>query len=340
MPHLFYSNQPDSLLSVLLAWEDVCGESEPLIRIKILASIWDDSFSENIYDSRIIDYLIWRYDSNRQTKVLGDVNPSMASGDIASDADFAFYTASFDTFTTELADQILPHTTNNSIEQFYCLFYSGQVDKAYEILHGQGLLGTDLRWYYQREMSYLRKKRVQPVFALTGGVWKPEGDLLLVGDHAQYGATIGVRQDGWIGRLVFEVRPGRSANPYFVDQDGISGWSDRWDNIYMGLEIGREAYQYEGHRVDLFVGLGYDGVKPFWEEDLVLGTVNANVGFGYRLFLGSTQRWVIGADYRFESISDRNPGGTILSGTATALRFTVGYSPDFGIGRRLSGLGH
>jgi len=340
VPHLFYSNQPDSLLGELMAWEDVCGDSEPLTRIKILASIWDGAFNESIYNSTIIDYLIWRYDPSRQTQVSGEVNPSMASGDVASAADFSFYTAYFDTFTTELADQILPHTEPGTIEQFYCLFYSGQVDTAYELLHGQDLIGTDLRWYYSREMSSLDKKRTRPIFAVTGGSWKPRGDMLFVGDRPQFGATVGVRQDRWLGRLVLDMRPGRSDYPYYVNEEGISGRSDRWDNVYLGLEIGRELVKFDRHRLDAFVGLGFDAVKPFWEEDLVLGTVNANAGFGYRIFLGETESWVVGADYRFEAIGVRNSGGTSLSGYATTLKFLIGYSPDFGKGRRLSGLGH
>ena len=340
IPHLFYSNQPDSLLGELMAWEDVCGDSEPLVRIKILASIWDGAFDESIYNSQIIDYLIWRYDPQRQSKVLGEVDPSMASGDVASAADFAFYTAEFDTFSMELADQILPHTEPKSIEQFYCLFYSGQVDAAFELLHGQELAGTELRWYYSREMQSLDKSRTRPVFALTGGTWSPKGELLFVGDHAQYGGTLGIRQERWLGRLVLDVRPGRTDYPYFVDEEGISGRSDRWDNVYLGLEIGRELVKYKGHRVDAFVGLGFDGVKPFWDEKLILGTVNANAGVGYRYFLGDIEQWVVGIDYRIESIGVRNSGGTSLSGKADTLRFSLGYSPDFGRGRRKSGLGH
>ncbi len=340
IPHLFYSNQPDSLLGVLMQWEDICGISEPLIRIKILASIWDDAFSEVIYNSNIIDYLIWRYDSKRNTKVLGEVDASLASGDVASAVDFAFYTADFDSFTTDLADQILPHTTTGSIEQFYCLFYSGKVDQAYELLHGDQLKGTDLRWYYSREMSSLNKKRARPVFALTGGTWKPGGDLQFVGDRPQYGCTIGMRQDRWIGRLVFDMRPGRSDRPYYVNEDGVSGRSNRWDNVYLGLEVGREIITYKQHRMDAFVGLGFDGLKPFWEEKLILGTVNANAGVGYRMYLGTAERWVVGVDYRVESIGVRNSGGTSLSGYADTVRFSLGFSPDFGKGRRLSGLGH
>ena len=211
---------------------------------------------------------------------------------------------------------------------------------AFEMLHGEDLAGSDLRWYYQREMSYLQKEEARPVLALTGGYWRPSGELLRVGDHAQWGGTLGVRHDRWLGRLVLEFRPGRTDYPYYVDDGEYEGVSDRFDNFYFGLEVGREVVSYGPHRVDVFLGLGYDGIVPFWEEDLVLGTVNANFGVGYRVFLGKSKNWIAGVDYRFEYIGARNSGGTELSGEAACLRFSLGYSFDSGKGRRLSGVGH
>jgi len=339
-PEFVYSDQPDSLLGMLLEWEDTCGEAEPVMRLKILAAIWDGAFQEAIYDSRIIDAVIWRYDPKRQKKINGTVDPDLASGGIAGPADYAFGIASFDTFTTDLADQLLPHVSPGTVQEFFCLFYSGKVDLAFELLHSEDLAGSDLRWYYQREMSYLKQEQARPVFALTGGYWRPSGELARVGNHTQWGVTVGVRQDRWIGRLVLEVRPGRTDYPYYVNSEGYEGLSDRFDNVYLGLEVGRELVSYGPHRVDVFAGLGFDGIKPFWEEDLVLGTVNANMGFGYRVFLGKSRNWIAGVDYRFEAIGTRNNAGTDLSGEARCLRFSFGYSYDSGKGRRLSGIGH
>jgi len=337
---LIFTDQPDSLLELLFEWEDNCGDAEPVMRLKILASIWDGAFEEDIYNSRIIDALIWRYDSGRDREIKGRVKPGLASGDIASPADFAFGIAAFDSFTTIFADQLLPHTTAGTVEQFFCLFYSGEVDLAMAMLHGDDLAGSDLRWYYQREMSFLNQEVARPELALTGGYWRPGGDLLRVGDHLQWGATFGMRQDHWLARMVLEIRPGRTDYPYYVNNEYYEGMSDRFDNMYFGLEVGREFLDYGPHRIDLFVGLGFDGIKPFWEEDLVLGTVNANLGFGYRVFLGPARSWMAGVDYRFEFVGSRNSGGTELSGDATCLRFSFGYSFDSGKGRRLSGLGY
>ncbi len=339
-PGLIYTDQPDSLLGMLWEWEDICGEAEPVLRLKILAAIWDGAFQEGIYDARIIDAIIWRYDSRRQKHLGEEVDPDLASGGIASPADFAFGIAPFDTFTTEFADQLLPHTSAGTVEEFFCLFYSGKVDLAFELLHSDALAGSDLRWYYQREMSSLQTDEPRPVFALTGGYWRPRGSLVRVGDHAQWGGTIGVRHDRWLGRLVMEIRPGRTDYPYQVDDGEYEGQSNRFDNVYLGLEVGRELVSYRQHRVDVFGGLGFDGIKPFWEEDLILGTLNANFGLGYRMYLGSSQNWIAGVDYRFEYLGARHTGVVDLSGEARCLRFSIGYTFDSGKGRRLAGVGH
>lgn len=340
VPNLIFTDQPDSLLSILFQWEDLCGEAEPVMRLKILAAIWDGAFEEDIYNSRIIDALIWRYDTNREKKIRGNVEAGLAPGNIASPADFAAGIASFDSFTTNFADQLLPHTSVGTVQQFFCLFYSGKLELAWEMLHGEDLSGSDLRWYYQREMSLLRQPKARPVLAFTGGYWRPSGDLLRVGDHLQWGMTFGMRQDRWLARLVFEIRPGRTDFPYRVSTDEFEGRSDRFDNMYFGLEVGREFLTFGPHRFDAFVGLGFDGIKPFWEEDFVMGTVNANLGLGYRVFLGRSKNWLAGVDFRYENIGARNTGGTSLSGKAKCLRFSVGYSFDSGKGRRISGLGH
>ena len=339
-PDFIYGDQPDSLLGMLLEWEDVCGEAEPVVRLKILAAIWDGAFTEEIYDSSIIDALIWRYDANRQKKVKDHIDPYRASGGIAGPADYAFGVAYFDTFTTGLADQLLPHASAGTVEEFFCLFYSGEVDLAFAMLHGEELAGSDLRWYYQREMSSLQREDPRPVVAVTGGHWRPQGDLVRVGDHSQWGCTVGVRHDRWLGRVVLEIRPGRTDYPYWVNDGEYQGISDRFDNFYLGVEVGRELVSYGPHRLDVFLGLGFDGIMPFWEEDLILGTVNANAGIGYRVFLGHSQNWIAGVDYRVEAIGARNSGGTELSGEAKCWRVSVGYSFDSGKGRRMSGLGH
>ncbi len=307
IPGLFYADQPDSLFGLVMAWQDECGEIEPVVRLKILAAIWDDVFTEGVYDSRIMDHLIQRYDQGALETVSEEA-------------------AGFNSFTSDLADQLLPHVSPGTVELFFCLFYSGQQETAFDLLQSHDLAGTDLRWYYQRELSYLRREEARTVVALTGGVWRPEGDLFRVGDHALVGLTLGRRKGRWLGRLAAEYRPGRSAYPYFVDQELATGWSDRFDGFYLGLEVGREIVNYGPHRIDLFLGLGYDGIKPFWEEDLILGTININAGFGYRVFVGSGSDWVLGADCRFEHLGVRNTGGTPLSGEATTLRFSLGYS--------------
>lgn len=67
----------------------------------------------------------------------------------------------------------------------------------------------------------------------------------------------------WFVRLPIEVRLGRTDRPYLVDQDGVQAYSDRFDAVYVGLEGGRALWRTGRLRLDGFVGLGYDGIRPF-----------------------------------------------------------------------------
>jgi hypothetical protein len=154
------------------------------------------------------------------------------------------------------------------------------------------------------------------------------------------GLLTGVRWRHWLLRLAFEVRVGRTTEPYWVNESGYFGRSDRFDAVYIGLEFGHIVYRRDRHNIDLFVGLGFDGVKPFKEEDLMLGTVNANVGLGYRLFIGKNRNWILGVDGKHEWIGDRNENGDSLSGQAWSARVGLGFLFDEGRDSRLKGLGH
>ena len=73
-----------------------------------------------------------------------------------------------------------------------------------------------------------------------------------------------------------------------------------------GGELGRILWQERRHSLDLFAGVGFDGVVPFQDEDVMLSTVNANLGAGLPLFPGQQPELVLGVDVRREWMGERN----------------------------------
>jgi hypothetical protein len=52
----FYTIQDyDSIEIVLNNWQSICGISEPIVRTRILFAILENTFSETLYDSTIVD---------------------------------------------------------------------------------------------------------------------------------------------------------------------------------------------------------------------------------------------------------------------------------------------
>ncbi len=320
IPRYVYSDRPDLLYEFVLYWDNRCLTTEPVFRMQLLGSIWDAGFNEGLYEGEVMDHLIDRYDPPTQSK-----HPELRK--------------KFDAFTADFADQLLPHVPHRSLEEFFCLFYGGQTDEAWALLESEDLEDTWLRFYYDQEIGALTSTSAVPTLAATGGGWWPSGNVAFVGDKPLVGMLSGVRWPHWLLRFVFEVRVGRSDEPYWVNESGIEGRSDRFDAVLVGGEFGRILWQDGRHNLDLFLGVGFDGIKPFKDEDFMLSTVNANVGLGYRLFLGKSRNWMIGADVRREWMGERNETTNSMSGSAWSARAALGFAFNEGRSRRLKGLG-
>lgn len=320
IPRYVLSDRPDLLYELVLYWEDRCLVTEPIFRIKVLGSIWDAAFDEGMYGEEALDRLIERYDPPVKSK-----HPDLL--------------AAYNKFTADLSDQLLPHVPRGSLEEFFCLYYKGETAKAWALLESEDLEDTWLRYYYDEEIKYLTQTNSVPTLALTGGGWWPSGNVEFVGDKPLVGFLSGVRWPNWLLRFVFEVRVGRSDEPYWVDEDGYFGRSDRFEAILLGGEFGRILYKSGRHNVDVFVGVGLDAVKPFQDEDFILSTVNANLGLGYRFFAGKNRSWILGVDVRHEWIGERNESTNSMSGTALSARFSFGFAFNEGRDRHLEQLG-
>ena len=320
IPRYVLSDRPDLLYELILYWESRCLATEPVFRIRLLGSIWDAEFDEGQYGEEVINKLVERYDPPVKSR-----HPDLRK--------------KFDDFTVTFADQLLPHVVRGSLEEFFCLYYAGQTAAAWALLANEDLEDTWLRYYYDEELALLATSDAVPTFEITGGFWRPRGNVAFVGDKPLAGLMGGVRWPHWLLRFSLEWRLGRSDEPYLVSKDNIRGWSNRFDAALVGLEFGRILLAGERSNLDLFVGAGGDVVKPFKDEEVFLGAPNLNVGLGYRLFLGRNGNVSLGADVRREWIGERNENTKSMSGGAWSIRFSLGYAYNKGDKSRLKALG-
>lgn len=343
IPTLFFEGYPDSLLDLVYYWEDACGLAEPITRTLLLGAIWDGAFDEELYADEIIDFLIWYRDPQRDQPIDGDVDPDLASGGVANPADFTPVRAQFDAFTTDLADQLLPHVPPGTVELFFCLFYSGSEEAALVLLEGPALKGTYLKRIYEWELERLDIQRETMELYWTTGFWKPTGNLDLVGHHFNVGLMGERRYNPGFWRFAGELMLGRSKNPYQVNQPEIRARSDRFNAFSGVFEGGYRPWQSGSQGADIFAGFGLEGLIPFMDveddQSILLFNVKALLGIGYRFSFGAHHKWIVGADLKREWVSDRNDEGTPLGGGAWSFRLSFGYNRNHDLDRRLRALG-
>ena len=120
--------------------------------------------------------------------------------------------------------------------------------------------------------------------------------------------------------MAIEGRLGRSDRPYFVREGEVTGYSDRWDALLLAVEAGTDVWRSGRQRANVFVGVGFDGLRPLRDSDISVAGANLGLGVGYRWQPFPERRWSVSADARFEWVSERNPEGTPLGGHAYSVR--------------------
>ena len=341
IPYYMFNDEPDSLLETIHFWESNCGSAEPIRRFRILASIWDDAFTEDLYDTRLIDDLVWLYDPARLRAQEDGEYSHLGKGGVASVVDFFADAAGFDAFTADIADQLLPHMDQGSVEQFFCLFYSRRTDQAFALLDGEALVETELYRRYHLELSDLKRPTWRDFWGLTSGYWRPMGKLGRVGNHTGCGLFAGRRWSRCTSRIELSLRLGRAAEPYYVITHDFWGQSDRYGGVKVMFDTGPTLMRIGNRtRLDLLFGGGAEALNPFKDEEtIVLTTFQGHLGAGLHVDLGRSESWFLELDWRREWISDPPEEGTVLGGDAWNIRFSLGFFLKSRDERRLEGLG-
>ena len=329
-------------MALLVYWRGRCGPAEPIVRAEILARIWNGDFDEEIYDEGFVDDLL------EYQAVLAGEDPDLLGHEWDWDAGEGTILADpgerweFDEFTADLADQLLPHTDEGSLERLFCHFYRGETDTLFASLREGSQRGTRLQRLYDAEVAALRDVADLDI-SVTIGVWQPRGGLGVLGAHPTLGGQVGLSGRRWLGRLAGEIRLGSARDYYRVTHLDEQVWTDHFFGVYVGLEGGYRFLRTRRHALELIAGLGYDGIQALPADDLDdngkwLSSWNLNAGLGYRHYTGRHSTFHVGGEVRFEETGHATDGGSDLSGNAWSFRFLIGWSGDKWRNQRLSAL--
>jgi len=322
----FYTIQDyDSVEIVLNNWEATCGISEPIIRTRILFAILENSFSEVLYDSTIVDDVLnytFRMDT-ANVKLYDNYKGYFGFVPIRGEYDY---------FTQSIADTLLQRTFYNPMELLFSELYSNVIsDAVKEIQRDTIYSNTEFRSYYYRRVDKYRYKADFNLNFLTG-IWIPFSNASLLGNHPLLGCQLGMHKQKMTYNLTLAFKFLKSKNEYTIMRDGNIETTDTFFGGYIGADIERELFKFGKNEFDLLAGIGFDGFQSInvnTEDDdpnndvgHSIHSLNTNFGLGYRHFL--SKRTYLGLQGKYNIVNYVNSGGTNLTGDNLTISLVLG----------------
>jgi len=323
----FYSiKEYDSASMVLDNWEALCGTSEPIIRTRILFAIRNNTFSEDLYDSTIVDdmlnYMI-RMDTSRPSGMYNNYKAYFGYVPLRGD---------YDKFTQSVASELLERIFYDPAELLFAELYANVLpDAAKTLQKDTTYLNTSLRgYYYKRVDKYLKQPEVHIGFYT--GMWIPFENAAWLGNHPLIGFQIGLRSRKMIYNLSLDLKFLKSKNEYTILRDGYTETTSTYAGIYFGADIEREVFNFGKNTINLLGGIGYDGfdsVKVNTEDDNpdndkshMISSMNTNFGLGYRHIFKNKN--YIGLQGKYHFVNYDNAGGTNFAGNCVTISVSLG----------------
>ncbi|WP_372774925.1 hypothetical protein [Mangrovibacterium sp.] len=324
----FDQSNIDSISLVVNKWDEFCGETEPLFRVKVLTNITLATFSEDQI-------------SERETEMNLIIN-YLDRKDLAAEKNYhqlyeyyKFYlgyvplNSDFDLTTVAWATSLLEDNTDLSpSEKAYCLLYSNQTDEFWNYLQSSDMQGSKLADRYNSE-----KERVENLWDghlnFFSGVFVPSSSLNdVIGVKPIFGFQLGAKVKKTQLDLTMSFRPGNAKEYYDVYFQGQTFPTRDHLGGYIGLDFARELTNNFKRELDLEWGIGADfmdvisGDPDVTDDSKTLVSFNFNCGLGYRFYLKNMN--YIGLHGKYNLINFNNKRGTDLSGNY--LSFTLSYN--------------
>jgi hypothetical protein len=323
----FYTIQDfDSARIILDYWQTTCGISEPIVRTRILFSILENNFSETLYDSTIVDYVL-----NYMTRMDTTTNEDLYN-DYKEYFGFVPIRGEYDYFTQCIADTLLQRIFYNPMELFYSECYANVLPDAVKEIQLDTIYNkTEFRSYYDQRVDKWKQKADLNLNFFTG-IWIPTGNAALLGNHPVLGCQLGAHSQKMTYNLTLAFKLGKSKNEYTIVRDGNTETTDNFFGGYIGADIEREILKLRKNEFSILAGIGYDGFEsvltnteddnPDNDVGHSISSINTNFGLGYRHYLSNKS--YIGLQGKYNFVNYANIGGTNLSGDIITISLFIG----------------
>jgi hypothetical protein len=322
----YETNRYDSSKIILNYWDIRCGKSEPILRLKILFAIKDGRFTEDVYDSSIIEYLKIYKDRLMVSQYMETYN------NYKYYYGFVPFNSDFDKFTTTLAKTLMKDQRPNTLEYLFCKGYAeNPATIFYELQKSDEYRNSKLSDYYYRQVN---KYTILPDFgwSIFTGAWIPIGNISTVGSHPLVGFDFGFRNHQMIYNFSFYLKFLDSKNPYNIIYKGKTDTTSYFFGGYIGFDVEWQFFKVKRNEFHLLGGIGWDGFDAIetnsgyygssYEKGITMNSLNINSGIGFMHYFNYSKYIEIRIKYNLVSYS--NPGGTNLSGNTITTSLVFG----------------
>lgn len=315
----------DSINVVSNRWEEFCGTTEPLFRLKIIQQIENKVFSEEwVNKDYLMNFIFLYIDRLDYSK---EPNAKLIYERYKISFGYISFNSPFDDLTVIWANSLLESHDLKPVERAFCLLFSNQTDAFWQMLKDKKLAGTKLQDVYE-EQVIKTKRMVEGNLGLLSGVILPFGNLSeYIGIKPAFGFQLGFKSNKIQYDLTFLIRAGKAVKDYQVIYLDEPTMTKQCVGGYMGLDFAYELSRNKRHEFDFLSGFGYDGFSAIEGdtkngiEGKSINSFNLNLGLGYRFYTKKMNFYGIQTKYNF--VNYNNKGGTDLGGNYISLILTA-----------------
>lgn len=307
----YYSRySDDSLRATMTEWEESCGMPEQLMSFKILYAIEKGEFTEQMYDSNIVQYLL-TYDENAEY-----------AADYLSTTPVEYYA-----YLKAIAKS-LQKLELTPLEKTIADFYATRNE---DVLDDMDTTLSETKLYAGYKAYEIEKYRIfgRLHVAAFAGVWVPDGKIGALGSHPVIGVQMGSVWNKLSFDFSFSFRFINMPKEIQVYHFGALQNTKQHTGLNAGIDAGYKFAEAGKHKMYVLGGIAYDAISVIQatseeaNDGKFLSSLNLNGGLGYKFFW--KKREYIGLMGKYNLLYYNNRSGTSLEGNAVTISLVYGF---------------
>lgn len=330
IPLYYTSRDFDTANAILNYWAANCQLDETIFRTRILFAIDAGTFSDSLFKNTDFTYFLDIY------KELSEDTAGISL------QNYPYYYVEefpllrwYKTFTDSIAIRCIKYKDISPEEYFFVNYYLHPADSSYKMIRGKQFNNTTLKTIVTSP-KYGELSEIQGHYALGSGVWAPNQNLGLLGNHPYLEGQLGIRYERILADFTLDLKFGSSPNKYQVVIDGNPVDTQKYFGFCVRVDFGYQILMLRSTELFFIGGLGPDIINAYYEvndpddenDDVtkLLNSFNLNLGASYRLYLKNEH--YLAFTGRYHRLNFRNKGGTDLKGNAVTIGLEYGLGTN------------